>query len=279
MESEFRLTGCAKSQPVKARRLIFNCDGGGIYGADTENIEDVDKYVFEGKENVAALFWCDGAGGNTANYDSEVLELNGSRIGKVPPKLLKWIEEGNDPPKIIVQEARKRGLDVFYSFRINDIHDSFIPEELASFKIAHPEWLIDNSYYGASTALNFAIPEVRDLKLRVIEEIFEKYDFDGIEIDFKRASPFFQPFHEYRNRHFLTDFLRIVRESLNERGKERGREIELAVRVNENLEACKLDGFDVETWVKKGLSVFSLWEQVQLILISRLLGNWCRELR
>ena len=29
-----------------------------------------------------------------------------------------------------------------YSFRINDIHDSFMPDEMATFKVDHPEWLI-----------------------------------------------------------------------------------------------------------------------------------------
>jgi hypothetical protein len=51
----------------------------------------------------------------------------------------------------------------------------------------------------------------------------------------------------------LTQFLREVREHLRKRGVERGRSVELAARVDENLEACRLDGFDVQTWVKEGL--------------------------
>lgn len=207
--------------------------------------------------HVDALFWCDGAGGNTANYDSQVLELTGQRIGEPNPFIAKWINEGNDPPKIIVREAKKRGLDVFYSFRINDIHDAFTPKELATFKIEHPEWLIGEKIYGDvtsfPTALNFAIPEVRELKFTVIEELFRKYDFDGLEIDFLRAAPYFLPDTEPENAHLLTEFLDRVRQHLNQRSRELGHPIRLAVRVDESLTACHLDGFDVATWIEKDL--------------------------
>ena len=55
--------------------------------------------------------------------------------------------------------------------------------------------------------LNFAVPEVRDLKFAVIEEIFRKYDFDGLEIDFLRSPPYFVPSEAPGNAHLLTEFL------------------------------------------------------------------------
>ena len=124
-----------------------------------------------------------------------------------------------------MREAKKRGLDVFYSFRINDIHDSFTPDELATFKVEHPEWLIGERKYGDVTSfrtpLNFAIPEVRELKFRVIEELFKKYDFDGLEIDFLRSAPYFLPGEEAKNAHLLTELLQRVRKHLDERGRQR----------------------------------------------------------
>lgn len=242
--------------PVKRRRVIFNLDS---YGVLKNSGGDLEKYIrdtFTGLENshVDALFWMDGAGGNTANYDSNVLELVGQRIGKIPPALRKMLDNGNDPPRVVVREAKKRGLDVFFSFRINDIHDSFLPEEFPTFKEEHPEWMIGAGRpYGVKTALNFAVPEVRRIKFDVIKEIFQKYDFDGIEIDFLRSPTLFIPGEEPKNAHILTQFLRDVRRHLDHRGKERGRPIEIAVHVNESLEACRLDGFDVPTWVTEGL--------------------------
>ena len=49
--------------------------------------------------------------------------------------------EGNDPPKVVVREAHKRGLDVFWSFRMNDIHDGHLANEVSTFKEEHPAWV------------------------------------------------------------------------------------------------------------------------------------------
>jgi len=242
------------SQPTRRKpyRLIYQMDP----SATLYNSKDADDYLkgvvgFLEDSHVDALFWGDGAAGNTANYESDVLELTGARIGKVKPIVLKLIREGNEPPKIVVPAVKKLGIDIFYSLRINDAHDSWsYPEGRATFKLQHPEWTIGKGHpYGNQhhLNLNFAIPEVRDLKFAVIEEIFRKYDFDGLEIDFMRHPPHFIPGSEPENAHFLTQFLRRVREHLNQRGKERGRPIMLAVRVDENLKACHLDGFDVAT--------------------------------
>ncbi len=106
------------------------------------------------------------------------------------------------------------------------------PDELATFKVKHPEWLIGERKYGDVTSfrtpLNFAIPEVRELKFRVIEELFKKYDFDGLEIDFLRSAPYFLPGEESKNAHLLTELLQRVRKHLDERGRQRGRPIRLA---------------------------------------------------
>ena len=240
-------------------RVIFNCDGHAVAKDAKGDLNQWIENLFGPLEesHVDALFWCDGAGGNTANYDSKVLERTGVRAGKPRTYIDKWIDEGNDPPKIVVREARKRGLDVFYSFRINDIHDSFMPDEMPTFKVQNPSWMIGEKKYGDvvsfRSALNFAIPEVRELKYRVIEELFHKYDFDGLEIDFLRSAPYFLPGEEARNANLLTALLKRVRLHLHERSRQRGRPIRLAVRVNESLRSCRLDGYDVEAWIEQGL--------------------------
>ena len=187
-------------------------------------------------------------------FDSEVLELTGGRIGDVSPTLSKWIAEGNDPLKAAVQEAGKRGIDIFYSYRPNDIHDGGSNmAELATFKLKHPEWMIGKQPYGRETHLNFAIPDVRKLKLAYIEEVFRKYDFDGLLFDFMRSPPYFLPGEEPGNAPVLSGFLGEIREMLDRRGRERDCSIELAVRVGETVQACRLDGFDVATWMREGL--------------------------
>ena len=244
---------------MKSYRLIYQMDSSGVLPAAT----DVDDYLkgivgFLEDSHIDCLFWHDGAGGNTANYDSDVLELTGERVGDIDPFLLRLIERGDDPPKIVVPAAKQQGVDIFYSLRLNDCHDSFGHERLlATFKVEHPDWAIGAGHPEVHPSvhrnLNFAVPEVRDLKFAVIEEIFRKYDFDGLEIDFLRSPPYFIPSEAHKNAHLLTQFLSRVREHLNQRGEARGRSIPLAVRVNPTLEACRLDGFDIPTWIEERL--------------------------
>lgn len=262
---------------MKRYKVIFNFDTSGVIGQGDGIVEGSAKtteeyitrivHVLKGQSaiEVDAIFWCDGAGGNSANWDSEVLEKSAERIGKVDPLLIKMIEEGNDPPLVAIRECRKLGKDVFYSFRLNDLHDCIESRAhlLATFKVEHPEWTLEKGEsegpvlsghpYGSHRALDFAVPEVRDLKFAVVEEVFRKYDFDGLEIDFMRSPPYFTPGTEPENAHIMTKFLRRIRNHLAERGKQRGRPIALAVRVDESLEACRLDGFDVATWMKERL--------------------------
>ena len=269
------LFGAAPQSDDKPYRVIFNCDGHSVFADANGDVAAYIENVFGPlvATHVDALFWNDGAGGNTANYDSRVLERTGQRSGNVDVTLDRWLREGNDPPEIIVREGHRRGIDVFYSLRVNDIHDSFLPNEFASFKAQHPEWLlgiakikapgdrhvltpeVPSDVYSSEflSSLNFAIPEVRDLKVRTVRDVAERYDFDGIELDLMRFPRLFRAFLEYRNSAVLTDFVRTVRQTLLERGAQRGRPFKLAVRVDENLVACRLDGFDVRTWVDEGL--------------------------
>ena len=248
-----------KMQPLsKPYRVIFNCDGWSVFEDAKGEVDQWIANVFDPLDgsHVDAIFWCDGSGGNTARYKSDVLELSGTRTGDYDPHLMKVLDAGQDPPEIIVREAHKRKLDVYYSFRFNDTHDvqPSCFREYATFKEKHPEWQIGEGHpYGQTTSLNFAVPEVRELKFRTIEEIFRKYDFDGLEIDFQRSTPYFIPGEEPKNAHFLTELLERIREHLNQRGKERGRPIHLAVKVDESLEACHLNGFDLASWIERGL--------------------------
>jgi hypothetical protein len=243
-------------------RIIYNMDSSGhLYGYEQIPEKTFPEYLrstadFLEGTHVDMLSWCDGSGGNVCSWDSDVMELTGARIGTVDPFLLELIMDGNDPARIVIPAVRKMGVDIFYSFRINDLHDSLPnhPELLATFKIENPEWTIGPGHrYGGKHALDFSHEGVRDFKFNVIKEVFDKYDYDGLEIDFMRSPPYFLPGDEPKKAHILTGLLRRVRDHLRIRGEERGRPIPLLVRVGENLKTCDLDGFDVAAWIKEGL--------------------------
>ena len=292
-------------QPAKPYRMIYNRDGCSSYGAFDGDAERWVQHEFSRLENsnVDMIAWCFD-GGNTAEYDSDILQhpgdadvdagyelpnisINHVNFPRAYRALKKMIEEGNDPPKVIIQAAHERGIDAFVSYRMNDTHDSkgtfqqpnFPIPEYAGFKREHPEWLIGdmnyNNKYGdyqlrrGWSGLNFAIPEVRDLKLAIITEYFDKYDFDGVELDFTTQTPYFRPWQGYRNQYVMTDFVRTLRRELEKRADQRGRPIMLAAHIFESPLENRLYGFDIETWVRDGLvDILTIGRGNQLIEIE-----------
>ena len=270
----------------KKRRLLFNWDGSTIhcwgrtalphsYGPLTR--EQFTSLVFTPIENtsVDTLMFSFGSG-NVAEYQSNVLEWPGEADRFKFPESKTWhggvevdpkdqylnpkslADAGHNPPSVIVEECRKRGLDAFVSLRMNDTHDGqhargTLPNpELPTFKRINPDWLVDDLDWW--TALNFAHPRVRALKLKVAEEFFDRWDFDGIELDWLRHSLYFQRGTERENGKYLTQFMRDIRKSLNQKASRRGRPIEIAVRIPEKIEWCQLGGFEIEKWIDEDLA-------------------------
>lgn len=97
----------------------------------------------------------------------------------------------------LVEAGRARG-----TVRMNDTHDGSKAEygpilfRDNKLKNEHPEYLLGTIQkplrHGAWSAVNFALPDVRDLAFRDIEEVCRNYDIDGIELDFFRHPVFFK---------------------------------------------------------------------------------------
>jgi len=106
--------------------------------------------------------------------------------------------------------------------------------------------------YFAWSALDYAQPGVRAHYLGIVEEACRRYDIDGIELDWGRA-PFCFPFGEER-KHIpvMTDFVRQVRQRLDETARKRGRPIMLAMRLADSPERSLSLGLDAETWIGEG---------------------------
>jgi len=239
----------------KSRRIIVNRDAGLPTQWDKGREDYVERH-FPALEGTQAdtVFWCFDEG-TTAGHESDVRELQRYwKTSETAAGLARAIAEGNDPPKVAVEEARKRGLEIFFSFRINGHEDSYIPAEVPQFKKDHPDYTLKGHVPDKVwAALNFAVPEVRRQRIAVIEEVLAKYDFDGIEIDWLRSPYYFRPHQEYRLRYLLTDMMRRFRQMVDARSREIGRRLLLAVRVGETVESSLLDGLDVETWAREGL--------------------------
>ena len=253
-------------------RILFNWDGGPLaFGEYPISKEEFLGYIFDPFEasHVDAVSWCVGdtlvdypsrLGNTLADTPSEgIVASPGSYRHVMNAKHL--MERGEEPLKIITEEAHKRGKHSFCAFRLNDVHDS-IPfrdkpadlSRLAPIKRDNPHWMLGHERRRTlPTAFNYALPDVRDWWAERVCEPFEKYDLDGIELDFCRQQCYFADRQEYRHRYLLTDWLTGVRRRLRELETKRGRPIAVSVRVDETVEACLLDGFDIQEWIARDL--------------------------
>jgi hypothetical protein len=175
---------------------------------------------------------------------------------RMSDNLAKLTREGTDPVALVLDRARLRGLEPFVSLRMNELHDVDKPESplLSSFWKAHPEYRVGGYEGWGKEALNYALPQVREHFLSWIREIIDRYDYDGLEMDFMRF-PYYFPLHADSMSHYteiMTGFVQQVRRLTDSLGTARGHRILLAARVPSSLHGCEHLGVDPATWCRKG---------------------------
>ena len=250
----------------RERRVVVNFDVfPSMMHLPSINVEHMKAALFEfiddPRTRIDSVWW-NFTEGNEAYWPSRILPFIDA------PPFGEWQETGFDPVQTLLDETRRRGLETFFTYRINGSDNDVsgrVPR--LAMKEEHPDWLIHtwNKTIGDATGQrlngywNFAVQGVRDYKLSILEEIAGQYDYDGMEIDFARVSPVLPPGRQWENRDALTDFMRSVRSMLLRVGERRGRPYLLAARVPENLVGCHMDGLDVETWAREELvDIFTL---------------------
>lgn len=231
----------------RRRRIVFQYDICQFYveHLKPELAEEVQAYFlspFDETPNQIDSVWYEWGEGNTAPYPSQVLPPQ-------HPVFEEWRDAGIDPILLFLDETRKRGKEVFLSYRINGSDNDMGPPKLTPLKEERQDLLIHTWY----SFWNFAEEEVRDYKLRILEEVAQIYDFDGIQIDFARVPVLFPPGEQWKHRDLLTEFMRSVRMMLLEIGRKRGRPFLLAARIPEKIVGCHFDGIDVERWAREKL--------------------------
>jgi glycosyl hydrolase family 10 len=240
----------------RKRRIVVQLDAHTHMGMDIDQwLAYRFNFADEPGTQIDSLWWDIGALGY-AVYPSKVLEQFKHE------GLVKWWDQGIDWVQKSLDACKKRKIEAFWHHRICEVEmvtkgvggDRNTPHPL---KLAHPDWVLKT--WWKHGLLNLAVPEVRDYKLRVLREVAENYDFDGMQLDFARHIPCLPPGRQWELRDNVTDLMRRVRLMLLEVEKKRGRPFLLAAKVPRNLEGCRVDGFDVEQWAKEGLvDIFTL---------------------
>ena len=104
-----------------------------------------------------------------------------------------------------------------------------------------------------ATCLDYAHPEVRDYYKALIDETLDRYDIDGLELDFMREPYVFSPGEEAEGRSILTEWIRDVRKLVDQAAARQAHPIRLGVRVPSRPETAAALGLDAAQWAREGL--------------------------
>lgn len=167
-------------------------------------------------------------------------------------------ERGFDPYAVWIDRSREKGISPWLSMRMNDIHNAVDTNHFmhSAFWRENPQfWVVPHAktLRWQDRALDFQYPEVRQHAMEFLVELLERYDPDGIELDWMRFGFHFPPGEEFQHRDTLTAFMREARSLVDQAAKRRGHPIQLAARVPTHPDAARGLGMDAVQWAAEGL--------------------------
>jgi hypothetical protein len=252
-------------KPISDWKVLFNDDGsnqlhGAVWPLTREELEfRVDFLVDHG---IDAFAWCTCLP-DLCRYDTKVGECLTSpqrlRMSNHPRRwfaadnLRRLIESGDEPLKVLVERCHQHGIPFAATIRMNDAHHSSyeFAYVASKFFLEHRDWLIRDESGTPTGGMDYAIPEVRAHRSAILREQAENYEIDGLELDFMRWPPFFQPQRSLENTPVLTRYVREIREMLDDAAAKRGcKRLFLGLRVPATLEECRDNALDISSLTK-----------------------------
>ncbi|MCX6950793.1 MAG: family 10 glycosylhydrolase [Verrucomicrobia bacterium] len=257
----------------RPRRILFNNDGNdpvtAIKRPSVEDMLAVRTAPLAGTQ-VDAIFYCTFcAGFGNFTHLTKIGQVHTSKADRFEHNQMEaFAAAGIDPLRVMTDFAHQNRMELFWSFRMNDTHDGgasgqgpvlFAANRL---KTAHPEYLLggyrEKLKHGSWSGVNYALPEIRELAFRYVEEVCRNYDVDGVELDFFRHPVFFKSTtrgepataEEIAG---MTAMMRRIRTMADDVGRKRGRPILLAAHVPDSAAYCRAIGLDLERWLADDL--------------------------
>ncbi len=212
------------------------------------------------------------------------------RTGLTPDPIGQYVLDGGDMVRVLIDTCRRCGMAPMVSYRLNDTHHQENYDErneksslCSRFYVEHPEYRIDPDHkrhrgYYKRRGMNWAVPEVREHKFRLIEELCTKYDLDGLELDFLRDDTLFRLDETTEDQRvgIVTEFVARIREALD-RGSKAGQRRSLGVRIPLELAEAPLQDWPFSAMLPGVLASFDLPEVYRELAATRqfrLLEPW-----
>ncbi len=172
--------------------------------------------------------------------------------------IYEWYAHGIDPYGAWFRRCRQRGMEAWLSVRMNDCH---CPDDTACFlrsdffyEAKEKGWMVGDAYGYYRNCFDYAVPEVRRRMLDYMAEQLDRYDVDGIEMDFMREAVCFDYMNCPDKAEIMNGFMREMDKITAAAGKKWGHKIKRIVRLPREIDQCLVYGFDPETWVREGLT-------------------------
>ena len=244
-------------------------------GYEKITMEDARNFILQYKDTqITDFFVCLGASG--AWYDSRktdnVMDTykrwidegktneNDSNIAVSSVRLVKNFYEdyGTSLQAVWVDTLREIGIHPWVSIRMNDIHEAsaedsilhsaFFRKNRHKNRVSHRE---PTGYY--EYALDYMFDEVREHYLTVIGEALERFDVEGIELDFMREIYSIGIGREYEGIAVINAFMREVYALVQKAELQWGHQVKVAVRLPDTPEKALRFGFDFFDWTEAGI--------------------------
>jgi hypothetical protein len=259
----------------RQRRMIFNNDGDDAWfpGAPLTKEGFLSMRLDHiGDCGVDSMFYCTTMSINSFTHNSEITEVFTTQSRSAANnRMLELIKAETDPLKLAIETCRKNDIEIIWTLRMNDVHDSFVPEFLSQWKKDHPQLLMGTPEEARGTEgkdplhfwswADFEHPEVRDVILVAVKDVLDRYDVDGIDLDFQRHICYFKETRRYEpvtpaHCDLLTNLVGRIRKEVLAASERKGKPILLSARLLATLEQNRRFGLDVEEWADLGLLDF-----------------------
>jgi hypothetical protein len=244
------LMGCSKSNNQSSHKLIITSDFNSVRRCSTvDDVNAVAQIIISAKPDIVVL---DLTANGLVNYKSDIgFLIPGSNFDAL-------FNAGYEPASIIVDTLRNHGITVLANVRMNDHHGR--PIQWTPWEREHKQWSLakdtgarDWKSIGALRHMDHAIEGVRDHRFSILEEIVEKFNVDGLQLDFGRTAPFLSE-PKIENARFMTEYVKRIRKLLDDSVQKRQRDkMLLGVLLPWDLDFCKNEGLQVPQWIEQEL--------------------------
>ena len=177
--------------------------------------------------------------------------------------------QGHEPLQVFIDTCRDMGMEALAGIRMNDCHGlqplSVDSPDVSFFLKEHPEYAFRFPGYDERTRLaDYSHKGLRDYRFAIIRELLEKFDYDGIELNWLRFPFLFQPDYLCDSYGYLieerfielapimTRWMGDIRSLLDDVAARKGRgHACFGVRLPETPEICRAVGIDLPAWIRE----------------------------